>query len=332
VESSGLDQAEPFAAGGERAMSDDSNANAPIPSGLTAAEIDLRRYEARLGVWKIVLGTFIVGLAGVLIPGAVSFYTAYFDNERKKAEFGFSQQAAHQQYIKDFFATAINQDIELRIRFADYFANLSGPPQGEMWEEYRTSLKDLRKNNREKINTLESQLVALKRKPAGQVDVAELDRVVRELAWANDEVGYKPTERSTVFFSDESSMPKKIKKVQFYDMMTNQIMMMLSNGALDASSVALNDIFNGVRDRYRTDVGVESPEFSQIMTQILDFTKSTDFKSTDRNNALLPALLSRLIGVIRTERANLVQGLTPPPEYQVQQQQQQESQPLQQQE
>ena len=128
-------------------MSDEPSA--PMPSGLTASEMELRRYEARLGVWKVVLGTFIVGLAGVLIPGAISFYTAYFDNERKKAEFELSQQAAHQQYIKDFFATAINQDIELRIRFADYFANLSGPLQEGMWQNYLTSLRELRDLKRE---------------------------------------------------------------------------------------------------------------------------------------------------------------------------------------
>src|SRR4029079_7309377 len=92
------------------AVSDESSeGTAPAPRGLSAAEMELRRYEARLGVWKVVLGTFIVGLAGVLIPGAVSFYTAYFDNERKRLELELSQQAAHQQYIKDFFATAINQ-------------------------------------------------------------------------------------------------------------------------------------------------------------------------------------------------------------------------------
>jgi hypothetical protein len=139
------------------------------------------------------LGTFIVGLAGVLIPGAISFYTTYFENVRKETELRLSEQAAHQQYIKDFFATAINQDIELRIRFADYFANLSGPGQEQLWKNYLAGLKHLRDDKRTAINDLETNLVALKRIPKDQVDNAELDRTVRELAWANAEIGYVPT-------------------------------------------------------------------------------------------------------------------------------------------
>src|SRR5690242_13508525 len=119
---------------------DDSDRGAAAVAGLTTAQIELRRYEARLGVWKVVLGTFIVGLAGVLIPGAINFYTAYFENERKHNELELSQQQAHEQYIKDFFSTAVNQDIELRIRFADYFAHLSGKDQAPLWQSYLDSL------------------------------------------------------------------------------------------------------------------------------------------------------------------------------------------------
>jgi hypothetical protein len=132
---------------------------AAVPS---TAELEFRRYEARLGVWKIVLGTCIVGLAGILIPGAINFYTAHFENVRKETELRISQQAAHQQYIKDFFATAVNQDIELRIRFAEYFANLSGPGQEQMWKNYLQELRRLRDGNRTKINELEKILLTSK--------------------------------------------------------------------------------------------------------------------------------------------------------------------------
>jgi hypothetical protein len=40
-------------------------ADKAIPS---AAELALRRYEARLGFWKLVLGTFIVGLTSRSCP------------------------------------------------------------------------------------------------------------------------------------------------------------------------------------------------------------------------------------------------------------------------
>ena len=161
-------------------------------------EIELRRYEARLGVWKVVFGTLIVGLAGVFVPAAINLTTALFDNWRKESEFRLAQQTAHQQYIKDFFDTAINQDIELRIRFANYFANLSGPDQKELWALYLTDLESQRNENRKRINELEERLVQLKRTPEKELDVAELDRVVRELNWVYSEIGYVPLDRSVV--------------------------------------------------------------------------------------------------------------------------------------
>ncbi len=72
---------------------------AAIPS---TAELELRHYEARLGFWKVFWGTFIVGLAGITIPGVISFFTVYSENERNRAELILSQEAAHQQYIRTF--------------------------------------------------------------------------------------------------------------------------------------------------------------------------------------------------------------------------------------
>jgi len=295
-------------------VSDDSSTNAPI-------EMELRRYEARLGVWKVVLGTFIVGLAGVLIPGAISFYTAYFDNERKKAEFELSQQAAHQQYIKDFFATAINQDIELRIRFADYFANLSGPLQEGMWQNYLTSLRELRDLKREKINELEGKLVAFKRMSPEEIDTAEYDRINRELAWANAEVGYIPTERSTVFAVGESPIGKKVR---LYRETTELVQRLAAaGGPLVENPADLKRFW----DLYRKDlIGVESPDFARVMIQIGNLLKSPSFSPADAPQ--VKALAEQLISVAGDELASLSQaGLQQEQQQYQQQQQQQQLQP-----
>jgi hypothetical protein len=291
--------------------------------------MELRRYEARLGVWKVVLGTFIVGLAGVLIPGAVSFYTAYFDNERKRLELELSQQAAHQQYIKDFFTTAINQDIELRIRFADYFANLSGPQQEEMWQNYLVSLKTLRDANRTKINALENQLVAFKRKSPEEIDVAEFDRVNRELTWANSEVGYIATERSTVLAVHDSPVGKKVR---LYRETTELVQRLAAAaGPLVENTADLARFW----DLYRKDlIGVESPDFARIMVQIGNLFKSPDFKPGDAPE--MKRLAEALAAVARDELANASQaGAQEDPQAQVQtaqfQQLQQQLQQLQQQ-
>ncbi len=310
-------------------MSDESSDSTPVPGGLSKAEMELRRYEARLGVWKVVLGTFIVGLAGVLIPGAISFYTAYFDNERKKTELELSQQAAHQQYIKDFFATAINQDIELRIRFADYFANLSGPLQEEMWRNYLTSLTTLRDNNRKKINDLENQLVAFKRLSPEEINVAEYDRVNRELAWANAEVGYIATERSTVFAIGESPVGKKMR---LYREATELVQRLAaSNGPLVENPADLTRFW----DLYRKDlIGVESPDFARVMIQIGNLLKAPSFNPEDAPK--LKGMAEQLVAVARDELASLSQaGLQQEQQQYTQQQQQlpyqqqQQQQPIQ---
>jgi len=297
-----------------------SESTIPAPSGLSAAEMELRRYEARLGVWKVVLGTFIVGLAGVLIPGAVSFYTAFFDNERKRLEIEHAQQSAHQQYIKDFFATAVNQDIELRIRFAEYFANLSGPQQEEMWRNYLGSLTALRDGNREKINELESRLVAFKLQSPEQIDAAEYDRINRELAWANAEVGYIPTERSTVFAVGESPIGRKLRLYRE----TTELVQRLA--ASDAPLGETPDDFDRFWDLYRKDlIGVESQEFSGLMVQIGRLLKTPDV--IPASNDLLKQLAEQLTGLARKELANLSQVSL----QQEQQQQQQYQQQMQQQ-
>jgi hypothetical protein len=286
--------------------------------------MDLRRYEARLGVWKVVLGTFIVGLAGVLIPGAVSFYSAYFDNQRKKLELDISQQAAHQQYIKDFFATAVNQDIELRIRFADYFANLSGKTQEEMWRNYLGSLTALRDTNRKKINELESKLVAFKLESPEQVDAAEYDRINRELAWANSEVGYIPTERSAVFAVGESPTGKKLRLYRE----TAELVQRLAagGGPLPGDPADVQRFW----DLYRKDlIGVESPAFSAVMVRIGNLIKSPSFGPDQAPE--LRSLAETLTAVARDELANLSQvSLQQEQQQQMQVQQQQQQQQQQQ--
>ncbi|MDQ0321793.1 hypothetical protein QO002_003931 [Pararhizobium capsulatum DSM 1112] len=159
-------------------------------------EIELRRYEARLGVWKVVLGTFIVGLAGVLVPGFINFYSALFENWRKEAELRAAQQTAHQQYIKDFLTTAVNQDIELRIRFANYFSKLSEPGQQDMWVVYRDELTKQRDAKRIMINELEARAYALAEDPAPNKIEQEL--VARTLIWTYAEIGYVPFEQSKI--------------------------------------------------------------------------------------------------------------------------------------
>jgi hypothetical protein len=248
-------------------MADDPDRSGPL-SILGAAEIELRRYEARLGVWKVILGTLIVGLAGVLIPGAISSYNAYFENQRKEIELRQAQQAAHQQYIKDFFATAINQDVELRIRFANYFANLSGNEQKGQWSTYHTSLVDQRKAIRDNINRLERRLISLESAPKSRRETelwnAEFFEVKRELQWAYAEIGYQPIGRSEITVRVDAD-PLAAKARLYAETVGVVAKLAAMADPIDSDPGTLVRFW----ELYRKDlIGVESREFATVMISI----------------------------------------------------------------
>lgn len=265
-----------------------------------AAEVALRRYEARLGFWKVVLGTMIVGLAGVLIPSSVTIYSERVENVRKAAEFKLAQQAAHQEYIKDFIATAINQDIELRIRFADYFAELSGPDQHPLWKSYRDSLVKLRKEKREEINTLEKKLVDLKKQEleGRSFDNAEFGRTNRELEWAHKEVEYAPTERSVVASVKDTS--PIVRKMRLYPETLDVVQRLASK----TGPLPERDLARFWKLYWNELIGVESREFGRTMTAIGQELKlHSDGRSSDSAN--LNALADRLASISQLELAEI---------------------------
>jgi len=326
-----------------------SESTSAAPSGgLTKAEIALRRYEARLGVWKVVLSTFIVGLAGVLIPGAISFYTAYFDNERKKTELALSQQAAHQQYIKEFFTTAINEDIELRIRFAQYFANLTAteqqlaaeqqqpallerpcptaaghPPSAQPqpagfpenpWQRYFEGLKCLRDANHEKISSLETEILNFDEAALTLDQAKRFEQIKRELQWARDEIGAATPASATVRISS--------RKSRLYGEATDIVHRLASTtAAIPTQSPEIDRFW----ELYRRElIGIESPEFSRTMVAI-GRALSILGESKSPPDDELKALVARLEAISQEEllaEAQSVQLQQSPPQQQQMQQQQ----------
>jgi hypothetical protein len=241
-------------------MSDDTPAD-PKPAN-NPVEIELRRYEARLGLWKVVLGTMIVGLAGVMIPGIVDFYTRHFEAQRKSIELNQAREAAHEQYIKDFFDTAVNQDIELRIRFANYFANLAGEDQQGQWKAYRDSQIEMRDKLRAYINDHEDAMLALnpnRQPPPTDADLARYNRLKRERDWAYREIGYVPIENVVV---STRGNPKRT----LYDE-TIELVARLSkrNTPFDPSAKDWARFWT----LYNVElIGVESPDFARGMIAI----------------------------------------------------------------
>lgn len=126
-------------------------ATPPEPTIIALAKLTLDHRE------KIIALLMSSGVA-VAIPAAVTCYTAYLENSTKQIDLLIQreektaaatakvreQELAETQFrhkaISDFATYGLNQDIELRIRLAEYFAELSeGPVQGK-WRTYLTAL------------------------------------------------------------------------------------------------------------------------------------------------------------------------------------------------
>ena len=101
------------------------------------------------------------------------------------------QQQFRDEYIKEFVSNALNQDIELRIRFAQYFSQVSAEAYRKDWLKYHTDLQSTRKEIRDNIDKMEAHL--LDTKAPSEI---ERERLQRHLNWAYAEVGYVQRNRS----------------------------------------------------------------------------------------------------------------------------------------
>ncbi|MGY4507984.1 hypothetical protein [Bradyrhizobium sp. USDA 3650] len=158
----------------------------------------LERYRLRLGFWQAIWGTLISGGVAVAIPAAVEAYKARLDLRKAEQEVALKQkeiegkaQDLHQTYISKFIDTALNQDIELRLRFSEYFSYVSDKESRDQWRLYHDELEKRRDAIRKSINDKEMDAAHLSALPkpseAEQIKMAALRR---ELYWNYAEVGY----------------------------------------------------------------------------------------------------------------------------------------------
>lgn len=161
-------------------------------SDLEREKLALERLKIRLDYRKFVLGSVFVAIAIAAIPPLFQLATAGLEYVKTQQERKTQQQAFRDTYVKEFLTSAVNQDIELRIRFAEYFSFVS--TDKESWTAYKDELFKRRKAIREQIDIWEKQWQQKVR--AKDVDQIELDQLERNLAWAYKEVGYVERNRS----------------------------------------------------------------------------------------------------------------------------------------
>ncbi len=177
------------------------------PPEVSAAEFErlkLDRFKAKLDFWKFVLGSVFAALAIAAIPPSFQLATAYLEREKAAAQLRAEQynkeadrdqkaEEFRQNNIKSFITEAVNQDIELRLRFADYFSFVS-PEARDKWETYRDHLKSIRDEVRGDIDRLENEWAFETSKP--KKDFAKIAGIQRNLEWRYKEVGYVERDRS----------------------------------------------------------------------------------------------------------------------------------------
>lgn len=171
-----------------------SDANGSKDIDLEQEKLRLDRYKAKLEFWKFVLASVCAAIVIALIPPSFQLATAYLEKVKGDKDRQLKQQEDRDSYIKDFLNNALNQDIELRIRFAQYFAYVSADAFRQGWIDYRSELQRQRGDIRRQIDQMEgdwSQAVRAK-----QAKDEDIERLERNLKWAYAEVGYVERERS----------------------------------------------------------------------------------------------------------------------------------------
>ncbi|QBF32321.1 serine hydrolase [Thalassococcus sp. S3] len=166
-----------------------------------AQEHATRRYEARIGLYKVIFGTFAIGALGVIVPGAIDWWS--FTAEQQRVEFQDKRAAdeIQQSFVAEYFNTAISEDVELRIRFAEYFSQVAPDGTRDQWQSYLSVLVDNRDRVRGEIDSFEREIRALLDKEADGLDLPEQTRkaeIERRLEWLYREIGYVERGRSVV--------------------------------------------------------------------------------------------------------------------------------------
>src|SRR4051794_14926709 len=148
-----------------------------IDPSLREQELELERYKARLDFRKTIIIGGYVAVAIALIPplfqlasAAVEYvkfeHQLRLDDQSKKSDRENEAQKFRSQYVSAFLDKALNQDIELRLRLAEYFKYVAqGDDFKNRWASYYDALQDKRNDIRHKIEVMEAQLAQKQKAP-----------------------------------------------------------------------------------------------------------------------------------------------------------------------
>jgi len=188
-------------AGGTNDATEPAKQTSDTLGGSSPSDPSLERMRIRYGFYKVLAGSTLVGALGVLVPGAIEFWQVFFDNKRQELELRITQAQQQREYVKEFLDTALIQDIEHRLRFAQYFSKVSTTDFKDGWNELYTDLQGIRNTIRSEIHVREGELrrlLAVEEKSRSVEQQVEIAQLKRELEWRYREVGYVERGRSVV--------------------------------------------------------------------------------------------------------------------------------------
>ena len=94
-------------------------------------EIKLEKLRLKYNFWKFVLGSVVVVVISLVL-----------NHQIKTRELEITQRQNDQNFLTEFIDRGLDDNLEKRIRFAQYFASLTlSKEQRDLWDEYYKDLK-----------------------------------------------------------------------------------------------------------------------------------------------------------------------------------------------
>jgi hypothetical protein len=163
---------------------------------LEEQKIALERYKAKLDYRKFIGASVFAAIAIAAIPPLFQLATNKLEADRKDRELLQSRASFHDNYVKEFLEKALNQDIELRIRLATYFSNVSDQSYKAGWDGYLGQIREMRDRLRSEINDSEQKLIEFQQNEPDKV--AKIAELKRNMRWKYGELGYSEPNRDVV--------------------------------------------------------------------------------------------------------------------------------------
>jgi len=160
---------------------------------------------------KVISIIFASGIA-IAIPNLVTFLNdrskAEIDKQKaeierqrvekeiqlKQIELEITKSTKHQDHIAKFIELAASQDIELRLRFAEYFSFVAEEKDRKQWALFHSEIEKRRNATRDKIDELRDELAKERgKRDADEVRIALFER---HLSWTEAELSPVRTNES----------------------------------------------------------------------------------------------------------------------------------------